>query len=314
MGPVFWVWVSYWVGLRAGVDVFWTRFWAGLSLGWAGVIRGWMVDPWASTSWCYKAARIFSPLCWSLGSVFITYPPFLTYVNCRRHLVVVGLVCVLGINTTLGDIRQDWFGRLSFRSSPNLHHAPKPKPIGCRNRVSQLTCCDLCSFGMGYNMGWVCFNRWYCLYRLLMMIWWSVHLRFNRVMSLDLGPLCGLNTKAAESWWHHVWNEDSPNGQFNLQWFQSTAQHCSCSCIKAASKSYWLHHTGIGYGCKEGVHIWEMFIIMLTFQITDWSWKDESCAQRVLSLGPLLFDFRLLGACIRNDLDLSTFEASWGWG
>ncbi|MFS7909492.1 hypothetical protein Hanom_Chr02g00095231 [Helianthus anomalus] len=189
----------------------------GVILGWAGDIRGWWVDPSFSVSWCHWVFCLLSLIFWTLGSVFDLNPSLYAFISCRRHLVVLGLVCVLGINTNLGVIRQDWFGRMSFRWLPHLHPTPKPKPLGSRNRVCFILFCVLWCCGIVGISGWVWYNRWFLLQRQAMMKCWGVFLRSMLMKCLDLGLPIGLLFRAAKSWVLHAWKLIMLNDHYALQ-------------------------------------------------------------------------------------------------
>ncbi|KAJ0549013.1 hypothetical protein HanRHA438_Chr07g0288571 [Helianthus annuus] len=208
--------------------------WAGFNLGWAGVIRGWLVGPIFSYSWCYWVACLLSFFVWTLGCIPCVYPPALPCFECRSHMVGLCLVCVLGINTNMGVIRQDRFGRMSFRWYPYLLPTPEPNPIGTRNRVNLFFFCDLCLLGgMGLS-GWVWHNRWTERRSLHVLWWWLVKFCYDRVMLLDLNRPFDLYLSAAESWIHHVGSQNSNHDHYTPQSLFSTVLCRHVSCYKVA--------------------------------------------------------------------------------
>ncbi|MFS8013781.1 hypothetical protein Hanom_Chr15g01337141 [Helianthus anomalus] len=207
-----------WDGLWFGSNCFCCCFWAGYMLVWAGVIRGRQVEPSFRSSWCYKVACLLSLFIWTIVCVLCCFPSLLTPKVCRRHLGVVGLVCVFGINTNMGVIRQEWFGRMSFRCYPKLFPTPKPNPLGNRNLVCLINCYCLCCSREGAGTGWVWYNRWNVPKSLMLMLWWLLCYRFTRVMLLDLGRRFGSKSRAAESWIHHIGRQMCLNDHHTPHW------------------------------------------------------------------------------------------------
>ncbi|MFS8017975.1 hypothetical protein Hanom_Chr15g01386671 [Helianthus anomalus] len=98
-----------WVSLQLeGLSALKLIFWAGLSLGWAGDIRGWMVEPSLRLSWCLKVVRFSLFFIWSLEFVS-------SYDFCKTYVCLfwrpqgdLGFDSVRVVNTNPGVIRQDW--------------------------------------------------------------------------------------------------------------------------------------------------------------------------------------------------------------
>ncbi|MFS8013776.1 hypothetical protein Hanom_Chr15g01337091 [Helianthus anomalus] len=207
-----------WDGLRFGFCWCGCCYWAGFCLVWAGGIRGWRVDPNFSCSWCFLVACLLSFLLWSLGYDLCFILSLQTVNDCRRHLGNLSLLCVFGSNTYTGVIRQEWVGRMSFRWYPTLYPTPNPDPLGTRNRVCIVNRWVMRYFGDVAVMGWVCFNRWFLLHKLLLKLWlYSPHC-FSLVMLLDLGQLLDSKCKAARSWLHHAWKHLLLNDFYTPCW------------------------------------------------------------------------------------------------
>ncbi|KAJ0720775.1 hypothetical protein HanOQP8_Chr08g0267841 [Helianthus annuus] len=127
-------------------------FWAGLYLGWVGVIRGrWLVNPFSlSGSHLVADSSLFV---WSLGIYFVSLP------FCHLRLVVGdhfwSWLLLLGIIVYPGDIRQDWLGGISFRCYPFCAYPPKPETtVGCRSQVSVVFLCCRWDWGLGWVNSW----------------------------------------------------------------------------------------------------------------------------------------------------------------
>ncbi|MFS8013774.1 hypothetical protein Hanom_Chr15g01337071 [Helianthus anomalus] len=144
----------FWDGLRFGFCWVYCCCWAGFCLVWAGVIRGWRVDPSYRSSWCCLVVCLLFPLVWTLYCFFCYCSSLITLVVGRRQLAVLGLVCVLGINTNLGDIRLDRFGRKFFRWPFPLLPTPKPNPLGIRSQVLYTNCWIMYMVGDWAIKGW----------------------------------------------------------------------------------------------------------------------------------------------------------------
>ncbi|KAF5781899.1 hypothetical protein HanXRQr2_Chr11g0489241 [Helianthus annuus] len=121
-----------------------------------------------------------------------------------RHMGVLVFVCVLGINTSTGDIRQAWFGRMSFCWYPHLHPTPKPKPIGFRNCVCQIKMWFLCTVMGMVALGWVTNHRWNTRKRDSFMSWCVWMYCILEVMLLDIGLFFVAVLRSSKSWPHHL--------------------------------------------------------------------------------------------------------------
>ncbi|MFS7901514.1 hypothetical protein Hanom_Chr01g00000571 [Helianthus anomalus] len=191
-----------WAGRWAGSVKHQISFWVGLLLVWVGDIRGRWVDLFFSLSWCVWVTCALSPLIWTLGSVFGVFPSFHNHTIYRRHMEVLGLFCVLGINTKTGDIRLVRFGRMFFREPLCLHPTPKPNPLGYRNLVCVTNCWFWCLQVVLAIKGRV------HLYRGLISCWRysSLHCFLmpyvQGVMLLDPGVL--FTSKNTRNWLHHL--------------------------------------------------------------------------------------------------------------
>ncbi|KAJ0705611.1 hypothetical protein HanLR1_Chr09g0297361 [Helianthus annuus] len=292
------LWMRFitWASRRTGSGFIRTCCWDGLSLVWAGVIRGRLVEPSSSYSGCSWMYCFLPPLSWTIGSVLSQFPPLHTRIVYRRYLVVLGLVCVLGINTYLGDIRQDWFGRLSFRWLPNLHPTPKPKPVGFRNCVCLIRCSVVCRFGAGDGKGWESINRWNSMQRLYQVLWWLMCIRFTWEILLDLGLLVRTKTKSAVSWLHHLWTQDTRNDHPTIISSKLSAQYQLCSLLKTAAVSWLMHMYGIGWLWLVVDNFWGSCNIMTITQTSVCRWGYCSCYQRVVRHGIHHCGFKLMDA------------------
>ncbi|MFS7982469.1 hypothetical protein Hanom_Chr10g00963321 [Helianthus anomalus] len=99
---------------------------------------------------------------WSLG-MLCNVPPYLSrYCYVRRHLVGSGFLCVWGIHTStsLGVIRKERLGEMSFRWTPFLFYIPKSKPgTVSRDWPTNLFLPYFCSRGILGILGWARLRR-----------------------------------------------------------------------------------------------------------------------------------------------------------
>ncbi|MFS7899787.1 hypothetical protein Hanom_Chr00s078640g01792551 [Helianthus anomalus] len=97
--------------------------------GWDGVIRGRRVEPFFRYSWCHMVSCSSPRFYWTVGSILLNHPCVFCVNYSWRHDEVLGVVCVRDMHTTLGVIRLERLGEMSFRWHPRLFPIPKSEPV-----------------------------------------------------------------------------------------------------------------------------------------------------------------------------------------